>query len=76
MTKDELKAMVKEELKAEGLEVAEEAAISACKAMFRVLPKIALATPNKYDDMAIPVLGVIEPALLKILDDINKADNE
>jgi hypothetical protein len=65
-----------EELKKEGLEVAEETAKAAVKAVFRSLPKFVAATENKYDDMLLPVLAIIEPKVLEMLDEINKEDNE
>ncbi len=68
--------VLKEALKAEGIEIAEETAIAVAKAVFKAMPAFVLATENKYDDMLIPVLGVIEPKVIEILDNINKADNE
>ena len=35
-----------------------------------------MAGENKYDDMLLPVFGIIEPKVLELLDNINKADNE
>jgi len=67
--------MLKEILKDEGLEIAEETAIAAAKAIFRSLPAIALATENKYDDMFVPVFGILEPKVIELLDGINKVDN-
>jgi len=67
---------LKEILKAEGLEVAEETAIAAVKAVMKAMPAIVMASENKYDDMLIPVLAVIEPKVIEVLDNINKADNE
>ena len=67
--------VLKEALKAEGLEIAEETAIAVAKAVFRSLPAFVLATENKYDDMLIPVFMVIEPKVIEILDSINPKDN-
>lgn len=66
---------MKDILKAEGLEVMEEASKAAIIAFIKAAPKLALASPNKYDDLLIPLLGVIEPALLKLAEEINPADN-
>ena len=68
--------VLKEELKKEGLEIAEEAAMAATKAVLKALPKVVLATENKYDDLLVPVLGVLEPKLMELLDGINPSDNE
>lgn len=65
------KSMIKEELKEAGLNIAEEAAIDAVKALFKILPKLAMASENKYDDLLIPVLGVVEPKVLEMLDKID-----
>lgn len=65
------KKILMEELKKEGLDVAEDAAMGACKAVFKALPKFFLATENKYDDMVIALLPVIEPQLMKLLDKID-----
>lgn len=72
----ELKEMIMEEFKKEGLELAEESVRAACKACFRIIPKVVIASENKYDDLLLAVLPVIEPAIDKLIDDINKADNE
>jgi len=75
MTNAELKKMVVEELKKEGLDVAEEAAVSLVKALFRVIPKVVLATENKMDDLLIPVLAVVEPKIMELLDKIDGKDD-
>ena len=64
-----------EELKKEGLEVAEEAAKMAVKALFRALPKVVVASENKYDDMLLGIIPVFEPMVMNLLEDINKDDN-
>lgn len=65
------KQLLLEELKKEGLDVAEDAAISATKAVFKALPKFFLATENKYDDLLVGILPVIEPSVIKLLDQID-----
>ena len=67
----EMKQMVMEELKKAGLDIAEEAAISAVKAVLAVLPKVVAKTENKYDDLLLPVLSVLEPKLMDLLDQID-----
>jgi hypothetical protein len=76
MSKDELRELLKAELKAEGVELAEESAKAAFKAILRVIPKFIVATKNPYDDLLLAVLPVLEPKVLELLDQINKADNE
>lgn len=65
-----------EELKKEGIELAEESAKMACKALFRAIPKVVVASENKYDDMLLAILPVVEPMVMNLIDDINPADNE
>lgn len=62
-------------LEAEGLEMGEEAAKAAVKAFFKALPKLVLISENKYDDMLVPVIAIIEPKVMELLDNINPADN-
>lgn len=71
MGNEDIKKVIVDELKAAGVEVAEEAAIGAAKAMFKVIPKILLSTENKFDDLLIPVFGIIEPKVLELLDKID-----
>jgi len=68
--------LFKEELKKEGVEIAEEAAKAFIKALLRVIPKVIIASENKYDDLLLAVLPVVEPILMNLADDINKEDNE
>lgn len=65
------KQVLLDELKKEGLDVAEDAAMAACKAVFKALPKFFMATENKYDDLLVGILPVIEPSVIKLLDDID-----
>lgn len=71
MTNEELKAMVVSELKENGLDIAEDMAIAAVKVILGIIPKVAIATENKWDDLCIPMLAVLEPAILKELDKID-----
>ena len=70
----DVKKMILDELKGEGLDLAEDLAIGVCKAVFRVMPKVAAATDNKYDDLLIPVVGVLEPKIMEMLDKIDKKE--
>ena len=66
-----LKEEIVELLKGKGLEVAEDAAIGVVKGLFEVLPAIVLKTENKYDDLLIPMLAVLEPKVMELLDGID-----
>jgi hypothetical protein len=65
-----------EELKKEGLELGEESAKMAARALFGSIEKMVVASDNKYDDMLLPVIGLVQPKLMDLLEDINKADNK
>lgn len=65
-----MKAMVKE-LKAAGLNVGEDAAREVIKAVFKALPAFVLATENKYDDMLVLLIPVIEKEILAKVDKID-----
>jgi len=62
-------------LKEEGLEIAEDTVAAMVKATFRILPLLAKKTSNKYDDLLIPVLAVIEPKVLEMVDKIDGKDD-
>ncbi len=70
-TKKNAKEVLIEELKKNGLDIAEDAAISAVKAVFKALPPFLIATDNKVDDLLISVLPVVEPFVLEQLDKID-----
>ena len=70
-----IKQMLVDELKKEGLDIAEEAAVAAARAIIRVLPMIALKTENKIDDMFVPVLTIMEPKIMEMLDKIDGEDD-
>ena len=74
--KPEIKEIIKKQLKENGLEIAEETAMLAAKVLFSSLSDIVKVTENKYDDLLIPILAVIEPKIYELIDNINKADNE
>lgn len=65
-----------EELKKEGLELAEESAKMAAHAFLNSVEKMIVASENKYDDLLLPLVGIAKPELMKLIDEINKADNE
>ena len=67
----DIKKMIVDELKEAGVDIAEDAATAVVRAVFKVIPKVALATENKIDDMFVPVLGIIEPQIIKLVDKID-----
>ena len=75
MEKKEVMKIVVEELKKEGIDLAEELVAGAVKAVFKAIPKIVLATENKVDDLLVPVLAVVEPKVLELVDKIDGEDD-
>lgn len=73
--KTDIKKMIVDHFKAEGLDIAEEAAVALVKSAFKLIPAIALATENKIDDMFVPALGIIEPKVIELLDGIDGEDD-
>lgn len=69
----EAKQILLDELKKEGLDLADDALIQAVKAVFKALPKFLLATENKVDDLLIAVLPAIEKV---VVEKIDKLDGE
>lgn len=68
---EDAKKILVEELKAAGLDIAEDAALAAAKAVLKAVPKIVAATENKFDDLVVPVLSVLEPKLFELIDKID-----
>jgi len=73
--KIDFKTMAMDEFKKEGLELTEEAIKMAMKAVLKIIPKMIIASENKYDDLLLAVLPVIEPKLMEVIDRINPEDN-
>jgi len=70
-----MKKIIVEELKKQGLDLAEDAAEDALEGFFSGLEKIVTASDNKYDDMLVPVLGMVKPKILEMINKIDKSDN-
>lgn len=64
------KALV-EKLKAKGMDVAEDAAILAVTEVMAWFKESALLSENKYDDLVLGVLPLIETEILKLVDKID-----
>jgi hypothetical protein len=58
-------------LKDQGLDIAEDVAIATVKGVIKALPGILALTPNKFDDLLIPILGLVEAPLISLLDKID-----
>lgn len=59
------------ELKKAGLNIGEDAVKGVVEAVFNALPEFLLKTENKVDDLAIAILPIIKPHVLKVLDKID-----
>lgn len=68
---DELKKELVLELKKLGIELGEEAAIKLVQIAFRMMPKILAQTENKTDDLLIPLLALVEPKIIELLEKID-----
>lgn len=68
---EEIKKIIKEELVAQGLEMLENDAILAFKALMKAAPRIAAITSNPYDDFAVQILPFVEPKVLALIDKID-----
>lgn len=60
-----------EKLKAEGLEVAEDAAKVVVEAVLEWAEDAVTKSENKYDDLLLAVLPVVKAELLKLVDEID-----
>jgi hypothetical protein len=70
------KQILLDAIKAEGLDIAEDAVIKLVKAIMLALPAFFVATPNKTDDVAIPILPFLLPPLIKLIDQIDGKDDQ
>lgn len=66
----DLKELVAE-LKARGVDVAEDLAKSAADAVLSWVQKSALASENKFDDLLLPLMEVAKPHIMEQLDKID-----
>jgi len=66
-----MKKEIKEILRKHGAYIAEDVSVSVAKGVLKALPEILQATDNKFDDLLIPLISVIEPKILEILDKID-----
>jgi hypothetical protein len=59
-------------LKRHGLTFAEDASTVIIKGVFNAIPDIIKETENKYDDLLLPLLEIVKPVLLELVDKIDK----
>lgn len=71
MSEQDIKKILVEEFKAEGLEIAEDVAVRLVKVAFKAIPKIVVATENKVDDYILPLLALVEKPVMNALDKID-----
>jgi len=71
MSEVNIKKIIVDAFKEEGLEIAEDVAIKMTKIAFKTIPKIVEATENKVDDYLIPLLALVEKPVLNALDKID-----
>lgn len=65
------KELLKEELKKIGIDLAEESVKDLIERIFAASKLIIAATPNKYDDMALPLIELAKAAALDAADKID-----
>ena len=62
---------LKEKLKAEGLDLAEESVKDIVENALNTIRAIVKVTENKYDDMALPLIELAEKAIMDAVDKID-----
>jgi hypothetical protein len=65
------KDIIVAKLKARGLNIAEDAAGEAVKALFEAIQEYVTSSPNKYDDLSLAVLPAVQAMVLKEVDKID-----
>ncbi len=65
------KEIILKELKAAGLDIAEESTAAVVRGTLNAIEEIVKQTENKYDDMLLPVLEIVKPKLMKLIDTID-----
>lgn len=58
-------------MKAEGMDVAEEAAKTAVSCVLDWVAESALKSENKMDDMVAPLIPVLKPHIMELIDKID-----
>jgi hypothetical protein len=71
MSEVDIKKIIVDEFKAEGLEIAEDVAVRLTKVAFRAIPKVVIETENKADDYLLPLLALVEKPVMAALDKID-----
>lgn len=73
--KQKMKDVLVKELKDSGLDIAEDAAVIVAKGVLSAISKLVIASDNKVDDLLIPVLEIVKPKILDLLDKIDGKDD-
>lgn len=73
---DELKKEVLEIMKGKGLDVAEDAAVMAVEAAFALMIALVPKVSNGLGGIIVPIIAIIKPKILAILDEIDGEDDE
>ena len=68
---DELKKELLEEAKKKGLDIAEDGLKNLAEFVFDMLPKIAEKSENSYDDILVPMLMMVKPKVMELIDQID-----
>lgn len=72
----DIKEIVLAELKKEGLSIGEDVAERFVELALNIIEKVVIASENKLDDVALAIIPVIRPLIMKAIDNIDKSDNE
>ena len=62
-------------LKAEGLDLAEDAAEVVAKSVLKWLEEEVVASENKYDDLLLAIIPALRPVIFKAIDKIDGKDD-
>lgn len=69
------KQIIVAELKAVGIDLAEDVAVDAARALFSGLEKVVIATENKTDDLFLPLIAILKKPAFDALDKIDGKDD-
>jgi len=71
----EVKAEILDSFKSEGLEIAEDTAVAATRAVFNIMRKVVPKVSFGLGGIINPLLNIVEPKVLAILDHIDGKDD-
>ena len=67
---------LKDEIKAELLNLGENVATDAVDSVFKIIELVIKDSKNMFDDMLLPVIPQLKKVVMEYVEDIDKADNE